>query len=96
MNRGTLYVRNRYSRQIEYTGPLTAALDGETRLPEAVRRWVREARQRYEHLDEERFLRYLAVALPTSMELLMQGYLVSVDPDGTAPQPEALSRAGAD
>ncbi|ADR35929.1 hypothetical protein [Oceanithermus profundus] len=96
MNRGTLYVRNRYNRQIEYTGPLTTDLDREARLPEAVRRWVLEARRRYEHLDEERFLRYLAVALPTSMELLMQGYLVSVDPDRKAPHAEALNEAGAD
>ncbi|GEM_PF-4745312 len=96
MNRGTLYVRNRYNRQIEYTGPLTSGLDREARLPEAVRRWVLEARRRYEHLDEERFLRYLTVALPTSMELLMQGYLVSIEPARTMPHAEALSEAAAD
>lgn len=96
MNRGTLYVRNRYNRQIEYTGPLTSGLDREERLPEAVRRWVLEARRRHEHLDEECFLRYLAVALPTSMELLMQGYLVSIEPARTVPHTEASDVVRAD
>ncbi|HID15971.1 MAG TPA: hypothetical protein EYP16_04120 [Candidatus Atribacteria bacterium] len=96
MNRGTLYVRNRYNRRVEYAGPLTAGLDREERLPEAVRRWVLEARRRYEHLDEERFLRYLAVALPSSMELLVQGYLVSIKPERTVPHTEASSVVRAD
>ncbi|WP_293175035.1 hypothetical protein [Oceanithermus sp.] len=44
---------------------------------------MRRARSSHNHLDDERFLNYLSRALPTSVELLAQGYLVSVHAPAT-------------
>lgn len=77
-------IQNVYTKRIEFDGPISMLMDGRSRLPAPVRGWVRRARSSHNHLDDERFLNYLSRALPTSVELLAQGYLVSVH----APSPE--------
>lgn len=89
-----LQIRHLYQQTLAYSGPLHSDPDACPELPDAVRDWIRRARTAHAHLSDDQFLRYLARALPTSVELLQRGFLISVQGGPVAPQPRPQLRSG--